>query len=309
MPFGNSAPVISGIGEEFIITGVLNSFVFDYVIRSRCTGLHLNWFVINEACLPSLKSIRMPSLNTISKSLSGPSIVFSVGCAADSNGWKRNWALSQHERLRLRCIFEAALAKVFGLKKELFKYIFNKCDLGIEQLSSEKHRKHLSPKGFWRIDKDKHPEQRLTVLSLIAFHDLEQKIADCGGDRQKGIEAFMNQNNGEGWMLPETLRLADYGLGHDERAKQHQPVRECFGPRFFDWQLAQDPEESWRECHLHARNLLGPEGYQALLDQIEGKAPEKTTLDAPSATPRAKKVKKKHVQLTLFDTDGKSQES
>jgi len=309
MPFGNSAPVISGIGEEFIITGVLNSFVFDYVIRSRCTGLHLNWFVINEACLPSLKSIRMPSLNTISKSLSGPSIVFSVGCAADSNGWKRNWALSQHERLRLRCIFEAALAKVFGLKKELFKYIFNKCDLGIEQLSSEKHRKHLSPKGFWRIDKDKHPEQRLTVLSLIAFHDLEQKIADCGGDRQKGIEAFMNQNNGEGWMLPETLRLADYGLGHDERAKQHQPVRECFGPRFFDWQLAQDPEESWRECHLHARNLLGPEGYQALLDQIEGKDPEKTTSDVPSGTPRAKKVKKKHVQLTLFDTDGKSQES
>jgi hypothetical protein len=28
---------------------------------------------------------------------------------------------------------------------------------------------------------------------------------------------------------------------------EHQPVRECFGPRFYDWQLAQTPEESWRE--------------------------------------------------------------
>ena len=28
------------------------------------------------------------------------------------------------------------------------------------------------------------------------------------------------------------------------------------------------PEESWRECHLHARNLLGEEGYRELLDDI-----------------------------------------
>ncbi|HRI54519.1 MAG TPA: hypothetical protein PLW65_30480, partial [Pseudomonadota bacterium] len=111
----------------------------------------------------------------------------------------------------------------------------------------------------------------VTVLSLVAFHDLQAKIAECGGDGAQGIEAFCNQNDGEGWMLPETLRLADYGLGHDDRAKVHQPVRECFGPRFYDWQLAQSAEESWKECHLHARNLLGEEGYQKLLDEIAGR--------------------------------------
>ena len=74
-------------------------------------------------------------------------------------------------------------------------------------------------KGFWRVDKDKDPELRHTVLTLVAFADLEAKIGACGGDREVGIEAFLNQNEGEGWMLPETLRLADYGLGHDERAK------------------------------------------------------------------------------------------
>ncbi len=33
------------------------------------------------------------------------------------------------------------------------------------------------------------------------------------------------------------------------------------GPRFYDWQLAQSADESWRECHLHARNLLGEHRY------------------------------------------------
>ena len=56
-------------------------------------------------------------------------------------------------------------------------------------------------------------------------------------------------------MLPETLRLADYGLGHDERAKHPQPVASRLGPRFYDWQLAQTAEESWRECEIHAKNL------------------------------------------------------
>ena len=88
------------------------------------------------------------------------------------------------------------------------------------------------------------------------------------GDQEKGIEAFLSQNNGEGWMLPETLRLADHGLGHDDRAKEPQPVASRLGPRFYDWQLAQSPEESWKECHLHARNLLGEAGYLNLLGEV-----------------------------------------
>jgi hypothetical protein len=141
------------------------------------------------------------------------------------------------------------------------------------------------PTGFWRVDKDKDPELRHTVLTLVAFHDLEAKIREHGGDRDKGIAAFLAQNNGEGWMLPETLRLADYGLGHDDRALQHQPVATRLGPRFYDWQLTQTAEESWRECHLHARNLLGEAGYQKLLADIEAeKNGTKLTGPAPTAT-------------------------
>ncbi|MFP4193270.1 MAG: hypothetical protein ACLFU6_14515, partial [Candidatus Hydrogenedentota bacterium] len=76
------------------------------------------------------------------------------------------------------------------------------------------------------MDKDKDPELRHTVLTLAAFRDLEAMIEAQGGDRDKGVEAFCAQNDGEGWMLPETLRLADLGLGHDERAQHPQPVRQ-----------------------------------------------------------------------------------
>ena len=154
---------------------------------------------------------------------------------------------------------------------------------------------NANPKGLWRVQRNKHPEHRHTVLSLIAFHDLQEKIDACGGDVANGIEAFCNQNDGEGWMLPETLRLADYGLGHDDRAQQLQPVRECFGPRFYDWQIAQTPEESWRECHLHARNLLGEEGYQRLLAEIEGREEDGDETAAVDQEPKAPKD-------MLFDT-------
>ena len=69
-------------------------------------------------------------------------------------------------------------------------------------------------------------------------------------------------------MIPETLRLADYGLGHDERAEHPQPVASRLGPRFYDWQLVQSADESWRECHLHARNLLGAHEYALLLAEL-----------------------------------------
>ena len=80
---------------------------------------------------------------------------------------------------------------------------------------------------------------------MVAFHELERV----------GLDAFLKMNNGEGWMLPKTLRLADYGLGHDERAQEPQPIAREFGDRFYDWQLSQSVAESWEECEIHAELL------------------------------------------------------
>jgi hypothetical protein len=116
------------------------------------------------------------------------------------------------------------------------------CDHPVEQIESKPFTRTLDPKGFWRVEKGKPPELRLAVLAQVAFADL------C----ETGLDAFLNQNDGEGWMLPETLRLADYSLGHDDRAKEPQPVAAALGERFRPWQLSQTVEESWEECERHA---------------------------------------------------------
>ncbi len=163
--------------------------------------------------------------------------------------------MTPNERLRVRCILDALVAQLYGLTKEDFAWILRDCDHPAKLISNSRYARAFDPKGFWRVDKEQDPELRHPVLAQIAFHDMQAR----------GLDAFLAQNDGEGWMLPETLRLADYGLGHDERARHPQPVASRLGPRFYDWQLAQTAEESWRECHLHARNLLGEAGYKKLL--------------------------------------------
>jgi hypothetical protein len=74
--------------------------------------------------------------------------------------------------------------------------------------------------------------------------------------------ARWSAHDGDGWMLPEALCLADLGLTrsvdggvYDARARAPQPVRARMGPRFLDGQLAQSVEESWAECERHAKAM------------------------------------------------------
>jgi hypothetical protein len=155
------------------------------------------------------------------------------------------WALTRHERLRLRAINEAAIAYLFELDRLDLKQILADCDYPPERIAVKEFSRSLDSKGFWRVEKDQFPEHRLPVLAQIAFRDLAEK----------GLEAFLAQNDGEGWLIPETLRLTDHGLGHDDRANEHQPVAWALGPRFYPWQLDQSAEESWEECERHAEVL------------------------------------------------------
>ena len=52
------------------------------------------------------------------------------------------------------------------------------------------------------MDKDKDPELRHTVLTLSAFHDLTDKVRSCAGDSASGIQAFLDQNEGEAIPIP-----------------------------------------------------------------------------------------------------------
>ena len=267
MPDGHSAPTfrLPTAQRCLGLTGIFNSIVFDFVTRARVTGLHLDFHVLEQNPLPRfLTPAALSAIVEITRKLcltaswAAPVTLTLELC--DSKCADSSNALADSERLRLTATLDALIAVSFGLEYDDVARILSDCD----------HRRPsaqggLNPKGLWRIGKDTDPELRHTVLTIIAFHDLEAKIDAANGDHEKGIEAFLAQNHGEGWMLPETLRLSDYALGHDERAKEPQPVAGRLGPRFYDWQLVQSSDESRGECHMHARNLLGQHGYALLL--------------------------------------------
>jgi hypothetical protein len=278
-PTGHKTPTLTVPGCEpeatLALAAVANALVFDYVVRSRLGGNSLVWAVLSETAVAQNLKPHRRELALRSLSLSLPSVGHApqwleLLCAlpeSPTKGWRARWAETAHERLRLRVNLDAVTARLFELDMDHMRAVLRECDGPLAGLL-ETARTYDS-KGFWRVDKGKDPELRHTVLTLVAFHDLEKNISACGGDRDRGIEAFLTQSDGEGWLLPETVRLADYGLGHDDRAKEPQTVASRLGPRFYDWQLAQSAEESWRECHLHARNLLGDQGYRDLLERAD----------------------------------------
>ena len=283
-PAGHKTPTLEPAGDvlSVALAGAYNSWVFGYVLRMRLVGLSIDYYVLEQMPLfGRAEAVRfaeatLPAIQSLSSS---PWLApIWIGAKTIKRDGFIRAALTPAERLRVRATLDAIVALWFGLDHSDLRHILKDSDLPRGEIGNGS----LNPKGFWRIDKDKEPELRQTVLTVVALHDLEKKIALAGADRKRGVEAFLHQNHGEGWMLPETLRLADYGLGHDDRARHPQPVASRLGPRFFDWQLTQTPEESWRECHLHARNLLGEHRYHRLLEDIQSKdadyTPEDTTL-------------------------------
>lgn len=237
------------------VSANLNALVYDFHLRNRVGGLNLSEFIMDETSLiSSIAIVSCHDLLTIVAALTLVSPEHSVTWMGLMNelpelrnhfqkkSWSRQKAISKYERLRLRVILDALYAVLYKIDIDELCYLLKGCDMPANMINNAYNTSEIDPKGFWRLEKNQHPESRHTVLSLIAYNDL----------LEKGLEAFLGQNDGEGWMIPEKLRLADYGLGHDDRAKEHQPVAALLGPRFYDWQLNEDIARSWEECEAHA---------------------------------------------------------
>lgn len=300
MPCGDKASILSPFKfiDTLALPAYVNSYAFDWSIRIRVGGTQLDYHVISEMPTSSKEQeniLEFLALNVLQ--LNGASHLFSdswiaLKSKADclehhlNQSWRSLWAISPYERLRLRCILDAIVTELYGLGYEDFAWILQDCDHPTAKVCDSIFARTLEPKGFWRVDKEKDPELRHTVLSLIAFYHL----------KQIGLEAFLNLNDGEGWMLPETLRLADYGLGHGDRAKEHQPVAARLGDRFLPWQLEGTPEESWEECERHAENLKRLLGDRPSIETA-------SISDSPLFTDskQLKLIEEEAQQLGLFD--------
>lgn len=306
MPTGHSITTIQVSRGPCALIGlvaILNSFAFDYGLRLRMGGTHVSGFVIGPCALPnySLSSTRLLTAIVTRLYAGEPALAAVVLEQKETTtpGSVGHAAITPHERLRLRCMLDAIVATLYGLDRDDFAWILRDCDHPTARLSEKGFCRTLDPKGFWRVDKAQPPELRHTVLSLLAFDDLTRAITAAGG-REAGIQAFCDQHDGDGWMLPEALCLADLGLTrsvdvgvYDDRARSPQPVAGAMGERFLDWQLAQTPEESWAECERHAKAIL--EGA------VVPVAPSPSVAATPTASAPSAPVSSKP-QLPLFGT-------
>lgn len=285
LPCGNKVPVLKPANPmmSLPLCGLLNSWVFDWQERVRQGATSINYFIIEETPLTHVSAAGWVGNLTAPLAMAMP--IFApewLLLRATTPGvrlrpWRHLWAVTPHERLRLRCMLDAIVAELYGIEWDDLAWILRDCDHPSEKTGDSTFTRALDPKGFWRVDKQNDPELRHTVLCLVAFRDLKEAIASHGNEREAGIEAFCNQHEGDGWMLPEMVRVADYGLGHDDRAKKPQPVRQPMGERFLPWQLEQSAEESWAECERHARNILGEEGFKRLMAELKGERKPQST--------------------------------
>ena len=271
-PCGHKVPILhlDGAAIDVLANAIalLNSFTFDWLVRRRLGAAALAWYVVAEGALP-----RTTAIPNLLAAVNGLNLFPSQFSPVRLTGTVQNHALHLAERIRLQAIVDAVACALYGCDMSDLHHILHDSDLPVTDVGTRSSRsRSLDARGFWRVDRGLPPEIRHTVLSLIALGDLQAHI-DATRNREMGIEAFLAQNDGEGWMLPEVLRLADYRLGHDDRADHPQPVASRLGPRFYDWQLAQEADEASRECYLHARNLLGAASFARLLAaSIEGGA-------------------------------------
>jgi hypothetical protein len=250
-PCGHSAPLLhcGNHTRTLAAIGLANSIGLDSILRLRVGGLHLTWHYLEEASIPAPSSIPLAAEQSFA-GLALPGTRFapwwiSIRPVMGGSAWQRLWAITPAERLRRRVISDAIVFQLYSLEAADLPWLLVDCDHPSSDANSNEFSRRLDPKGFWRMDKEKDPELRHTVLAQVAYADL------CA----QGLDAFLTGPDGDGWQLPETLRLADYGLGHDDRALAPQPVASRLGPRFLDWQLAKDPAESWAECEAHAAQL------------------------------------------------------
>jgi hypothetical protein len=267
VPCGNSVPVLRVRDQAVGLLGlvaVMNSFVFDFALRAKLVGQNLNYFVISE--IPLIRpSLITPSLMVTVAKLSLTHLSFAptwYRLSQRSQLYKippTSWAITRHERLRLRSMIDAIIATLYHLTREQLAWILKDSDHPVSKITQSAFSRRLDPKGFWRVDKSALPELRHTVLTLKAFDDLQLLITKRG-DINVGIQAFCDQHNGQGWMVPETLCLKELGLTrtlninhYDDRALTPQPVRASLGERFQPWQLKQSREESWAEIKHHAQ--------------------------------------------------------
>jgi hypothetical protein len=141
-PTGNTAGILLFRGKNpasdaLLFTGIFTSMVFDYIVRQKIGGTHLNAFILKQLPAPSLKDLNLCIVvkngctENMEKYLKNRIIKLiwtsnSLNAFANEAGFTNGpYIWDERERFRLRIEVDAAIAKIYGLTKEDFAYIID----------------------------------------------------------------------------------------------------------------------------------------------------------------------------------------
>jgi len=242
LPCGHTVGVIECDNEEdrLVLCAVMNSLVFDWITRIRFSG-GMGVGAIDASKLVEYPTIPKDSLSqSVFSWLAGAARVLSALWNDDPCAAK----LTANSRLAVRVAVEAVVAHLFGLRPEDLRYVVRDCDHPLVRSMDRAFTRTLDQRGLWRVDKERPPELRLTVLALVAFIELSTD----------GLPNFLEKCR-DGWTIPEELRLSDFGIGHDNLCQVHQPVASALGPRELPWQHAGTAPDAWGQVASDVRTI------------------------------------------------------
>ena len=182
-PCGNSVPTLRGVDalDELRILAVLDSFVFDHVLRLRMGGINLNRHVLAET--PVLTPERRTTWLTPTALRIAASLAW-TDPRRDRRALRGTAlcgtipSLDPESRRRRRAILDAVVAHAFGLDCEMFAWVLRDTQHDVARLRERSFTRTLDPKGFWRIDSRLPIEQRLTTRALREFEKLERSLGE-----------------------------------------------------------------------------------------------------------------------------------
>jgi hypothetical protein len=125
---GHSTPLLSSRSPIFhVLTTVLCSFVFDYLIRQKMGGVNLTLNYLQQLPIPqpefvfqSLRErINKISLQLVYTSYDAKGLARELGYSGQPFAW------NETERFHLRCELDAIYGHVYGLSREEFSYILD----------------------------------------------------------------------------------------------------------------------------------------------------------------------------------------
>src|SRR5271157_3800275 len=254
-----------GLGHYLILESVFNSFVFDFALRVRFSSATLNWFIVEEAPIPSC--LPQGYDKTVSKSLiaiAASMLTFihrrfapewlklkHLYSELASKEWKHWWAVTEADRLRLRVEIDALCADLYGLDPDDLEWIVRDDP--------------TDPKGFYRVDRHLPFRERLTGLAAAAFRALKEG--------RWSADSAASLSNDEFFDLLGIPELTNAQAAHT-KSLPGQLIAKRDGCHV--WKPENFPEDdprhgwTWDDCWNDAVALLGSE--EAVRKYLEDKA-------------------------------------